>query len=177
VFRATYQELPRGTAVSDLLPFTRVMNPSDYYQTAVPLMTLEAAASTFGRVDPAEVREWVSPRTTRRLHEGMFVARVVGKSMQPDIPDGAYCLFGPVSGGSRSGRILLVQHHAISDPETGGSYTVKRYESEIVTAPDGTWRHAEVRLRPANPEFVPIVLTPESEGDVRPVAELIEVLG
>lgn len=43
VFRATYQELPRGTAVSDLLPFTRVMNPSDYYRTAVPLMTLEAA--------------------------------------------------------------------------------------------------------------------------------------
>jgi len=176
VFRATYQELPRGTAVSDLLPFTRVMNPSDDYTTAVPLMTLEAAASAFGRVDPAGVREWVSPRTSRKLREGMFVARVVGKSMEPVIPDGAYCLFGPVPAGSRSGRILLVQHQAISDPETGGSYTVKRYESDIVTAPDGTWRHAEVRLQPANPDYGPIVLTPEAEGEVRPVAELVEVL-
>jgi len=45
---------------------------------------------------------------------------------------------------------------------------------EILTAPDETWTHAEVRLRPANPEYRP--LTPEAEGDVRPVAELVEVL-
>ena len=176
VFRETYHELPRGTAMSDLVPFTPATNPSDYYRTAVPLMTLEAAASAFGKVDPAEVREWVTPRTSRRLREGMFVARVVGRSMEPDIPDGAYCLFAPVSAGTRSGRILLVQHRAIADPETGGSYTVKRYESDIVSDPDGTWRHSEVRLQPSNREFGPIVLNPDSEGDVTPVAELVEVL-
>lgn len=139
-------------------------------------MTLEAAAGSFGRVDPAEVREWVTPRTSRKLREGMFVARVVGKSMEPEIPDGAYCLFAPVPAGTRSGRILLLQHQEISDPETGGSYTLKRYESETVGDPDETWSHVEVRLQPANRDFAPIVLKPGSEGEVRPVAELIEVL-
>ena len=35
-----------------------------------------------------------SPSTpAHRLRPGMFVAQVVGKSMEPAIPDGAYCLF------------------------------------------------------------------------------------
>jgi hypothetical protein len=38
------------------------------------------------------------------------------------------------------------------------------------------WTHAEVRLQPANPNFKPIVLKPESAAEVRPVAQLLEVL-
>lgn len=35
-----------------------------------------------------EDAEWVEPQTTRKLRAGMFVAQVVGKSMEPRIPDG-----------------------------------------------------------------------------------------
>ncbi len=40
----------------------------------------------------------------------MIVARVVGRSMEPVIPDGAYCLFRRVARPSSSERAVLVRH-------------------------------------------------------------------
>ena len=61
--------------------------------------------------------------------------------------------------------------------EINGGYTVKRYESEKVTAADGTWRHLKISLKPNNPDFVAIELTCDDEGSVQVVAELLEVVG
>ncbi|MEK7476059.1 MAG: DDE-type integrase/transposase/recombinase [Candidatus Coatesbacteria bacterium] len=72
--------------------------------------------------------------------------------------------------------LVLVQHHGIHDPDTGGSYTVKRYASTKVSTGTSEWRHAEIRLEPTNPEFKPIVLKDVEEGEVKVVAEVIEVL-
>jgi phage repressor protein C with HTH and peptisase S24 domain len=106
----------------------------------------------------------------------MFVAQVVGKSMEPRIPDGAWCLFvGPVEG-ARQGRLVLVQHRDIHDPDTDASFTVKRYESEKVVEADGSWRHSVIRLLPLNPTYEPIVLTDVDEGEVSVIAEVVEVL-
>jgi len=121
--------------------------------------------------------EWVEIDTHRHLRPGMFVAKVMGKSMEPTIPDGSYCLFAAPVVGTRQGRTLLVQLRDTPDPETGERYTVKRYESEKVTSEDGTWRHLKVTLKPNNPEFPPIELTCEDEGSVQVVAEMLEVLG
>jgi len=60
----------------------------------------------------------------------VFVARVQGKSMEPEIPDGAYCLFRPPRSGSGQGR------------------------------------HVRVTLKPLNPDFEEITLTPSDEDDV-----------
>jgi SOS-response transcriptional repressor LexA len=155
-------------------PFVRVA--SGDVQSTVPLMSLRAAAGTFGAPDPADIEAWVVPKTSKQISEGMFVAQVIGKSMEPRIPDAAYCLFAPVPAGSRAGRILLVQHRDIADPETGGSFTVKRYESS--KAGDGqSWEHREIRLLPLNPRFQPIVLRPDGDEEIRLVAEMVEVLG
>jgi len=54
---------------------------------------------------------------------------------------------------------------------------VKRYSSRSTADAEGGWRHTEITLSPLNPDFKPITLTPESEGDVRVVAEWISVLG
>lgn len=96
--------------------------------------------------------------------------------MEPTIPDGAWCLFDAEAAGSRDGRIVLVEHHAIADPDTGGSYTIKRYRSQAVPGELDLWRDAEVRLEPDNPAYAPIVLTEVVEDEVRVVAELVEVL-
>ncbi len=56
-----------------------------------------------------------------------------------------------------------------------GSYTVKRYRSTKAADAEG-WRHVEVRLEPVNPAFEPIVLRERDEGEVRVVAEFVEVL-
>jgi len=141
----------------------------------VPLLTLKAAVGAFGSSQDVEAEDWVAPDTSKRLRPGMFVAQVVGRSMEPRIPDGSWCLFRSPVAGTRQGKIVLVEHRDIADLETGGSYTVKRYRSRKATDAEG-WRHVEIRLEPENPEFAPIVLRESAEGEVRVVAELVEVL-
>jgi len=170
---------PRG-GVTETRPKLRVVHPhpEDRYVTCVPLVPLKAAAGAFS--DPQHVEddnwEWVAVDPKRRLRPGMFVAQVVGKSMEPAISDGSYCLFRALVIGTRQGKIVLVQlRHAI-DPDNGERYTVKRYQSEKVTDGD-SWRHARIILKPINPDFQPIELTGAEEGELQVVAELVEVLG
>lgn len=79
--------------------------------------------------------------------------------------------------GTRQGKTVLVQLHDEVDPESGERYTVKRYESEKAQEEDGSWRHPKITLRPKNPDFEPIVLTCDDEGQVSVIAECTEVLG
>jgi type I restriction enzyme R subunit len=164
-------------APATVVPFQRAEpKEADRYRTCIPLYTLKAAAGAFGTGQQVEPDGWVAPSTARQLSEGMFVAQVVGRSMEPRIPDGAWCLFRSQVTGSRQGRIVLVQHQSIQDLEAGGSYTVKRYESEKEADGRGGWRHKVIRLLPENPDFEPIVLTGIDEGEVSVIAELVEVL-
>ena len=66
---------------------------------------------------------------------------------------------------------------SIADDETGGQYTLKVYYSEKTLGEDGGWQHQKIILKPLNPDYEPIVLEPEQEGDVRVVAELVQSLG
>jgi SOS-response transcriptional repressor LexA len=169
-----------GSATSSARPTPfRVVEPGpkDRYVTCVPLVPLKAAAGAFG--DPRNVQddgfEWVAIDTRHRLRPGMFIAQVVGKSMEPAIPDGSYCLFAWPADGSRQGKTVLVELRDAADPETGQRYTIKRYESAKERDGD-TWRHTKITLKPNNPDFQPIVLTGGDEDEVRIVAELVEVL-
>jgi SOS-response transcriptional repressor LexA len=168
-------------AAPKVVPFRpRIVQPApkDRYVTCVPLVPLKAAAGAFS--DPQHVEddsfEWVEIKTSHSLRPGMFVAQVVGKSMEPDIPDGAYCLFAAPVEGSRQGKTVLVQLREATDPETGERYTVKRYESEKTQTSD-SWLHAKITLKPLNPEYDPIVLTDADEEELQVIAELVAVLG
>lgn len=108
---------------------------------------------------------WVKVDTGRTLREGMFVAQVVGESMTPGIPNGAYRLFASPATGARQGRMALAQWLDEVDPETGQRYTVKRYKSEKAGDEDG-WRHVRVLLTPDNAD-TPIVLTPDETPSPR----------
>ena len=148
------------------------------YVNCVPLVPLQVAAGSFGEPQRIEEGEWDWVEVEgRRLKPGMFVAQVVGKSMEPDIPDGAHCLFASPVTGTRQGRTVLVQLNNQPDPDSGERYTVKKYTSEKATSPDGTWRHVKITLKPVNPAFDPIELTTDDEGSVQVVAELVAVLG
>jgi SOS-response transcriptional repressor LexA len=94
--------------------------------------------------------------------------------MEPMIPDTSYCVFRIIPAGSRQGKIVLAQHHSIDDVETGGSYTVKRYESRKQES-DGEVA-GTVELQPLNPEFKTILLEPGDEDQVEVIAEFVAVL-
>ena len=141
------------------------------FTTHLPVYSLEAAAGYFGSGHDVEVEGWTE--VAGRLEDTMFVARVVGQSMEPRIADGSLCVFRRIAAGSRQGKIVLAQHRDITDPDTGGSFTVKRYESSVVLE-DGE-RTGLVTLHPLNSDYAPIVIRGD-DVNVAVVAEFVEVL-
>ena len=157
----------------------RIVEPvfEDRYVTCVPLVPLKAAAGSFSNPQHVEDGDfdWVTIESGHRLRRGMFVAQVVGRSMEPAICDGAWCLFRAPVAGTRQGKTVLVQLRDATDPETGQRYTVKRYRSEKAKA-SGSWHHNRITLEPANPDFPPIEFTGADGGELLVIAELVEVL-
>jgi DUF2075 family protein len=148
---------------------------------AVPVIELRFAAGAFSDLQTLEdgADEWVALPDWVRPQPGLFVAQVVGESMNRRIPNGAWCLFRANPAGTRQGKVVVVQHRSIADPETGGRYTVKLYTSERVLAEDGGWRHDRITLRSDSdrPGFEPIEISVhEHEDGFRVIAEMLMVL-
>ena len=146
------------------------------FKTLLPLYSLKAAAGYFGNAEPVEPEGWVEASGVGRLNKRMFVCRAVGRSMEPRIHDGDYVVFRAKPSGSRQGKIVLVQYRGDADPDTGGSYTVKRYSSTKTGAEDGDWRHTRIKLSPVNPEYEPIILSAEDSEHVEVIGEMVIVL-
>ncbi|HEU4922003.1 MAG TPA: S24 family peptidase, partial [Burkholderiales bacterium] len=149
---------------------------AEAFKTLLPIYSLRAAAGYFGAGTAVEPEGWIDASSIGRLDDKMFVARVVGRSMEPTIRDGDLCVFRANPPGSRQGKVVLVQYRGPSDPETGGAFTVKRYRSRKLVQEDGTWQHEQITLEPLNNEFESIVLTTKEEGDVVLAAEFIRTL-
>jgi SOS-response transcriptional repressor LexA len=141
------------------------------YVTHVPLYSLRAAAGKLGEDMESAEEDWVRAPEGMRLGPELFVAHVVGRSMEPRIPDGSLNLFRLHPVGSRQGKILLIQRFGVLD-ETA-RYTVKRYTSKKVSTGEDEWRHERIRLEPLNPEFEPWDVEPQ---DFAVVAEWLRVI-
>ena len=100
------------------------------FRTHVPLFSLRAAAGGLGDEMVSEAEDWVPAPEGMRLSPDLFVAHVVGRSMEPRIPDGSLNLFRLHPAGSRQGKILLIERFGVLD-ETA-RYTIKRYTSRKV---------------------------------------------
>jgi SOS-response transcriptional repressor LexA len=141
------------------------------YRTHVPLYSLRAAAGGLGEEKASEPEDWVRAPEDMRLDDGVFAAHVVGRSMEPRIPDGSLNLFRFHPVGSRQGKIVLVQLFGMTIESA--QYTVKRYTSQKVSAGEDEWRHERIRLEPLNPEFEAWDVGPQ---DFAVVAEWLRVL-
>jgi SOS-response transcriptional repressor LexA len=169
------------------LPYQIVEVPrSERWITAVPRVALAVAAGGFSAEQDAlfgeESADWVRWEGMPRLEKGMFVARITGRSMEPRILDGSWCLFRPVPAGSRDKRLLVVQHASISEAGFPVGFTLKRYTSQRVEDPEtGELRHHRIVLQPINPDFPSIELAEEAgdegTGALRVIAEFVSVVG
>jgi hypothetical protein len=87
-------------------------------------------------------------------------------------------LFKPDQGGSRNGKIVLVESSHIQDAETGSSYTVKSYHSEKVSDDGVGWEHSKIVLSPMSSvgAFGDIELVGEQVKSFGVVGEFVAVL-
>ena len=153
-----------------------VRSEAQPFVTHLPRYSLAVAAGPFleNRVieDVIEDQAWEEAPAGLRLTHEMFVAEIVGRSMEPLIPDRSLCVFRRGVTGSRQGRLVLVE--ALG--EAGGDrYTVKRYRSEKRQNDEGEWAHERIRLEPLNPTFEAWDLDPQ-EDRYRILAEFVQVL-
>ena len=84
------------------------------FRTHVPLFSLRAAAGSLGEEMESEAEDWVPAPEGMRLDPDLFVAHVVGRSMEPRIPDGSLNLFRLHPAGSRQNKILLIQRFGVT---------------------------------------------------------------
>ena len=151
----------------------------EQFHTAVPVYDLAVAAGSFGTSQSPEPVGWMRVQPSHHMDKRMFVARIVGHSMEDAIPDGSWGLFrlftaGAVPAGTAlDGKRVIVQLRGEADPETGGQYTLKRWRVTKHAADGGV---AQIELRPDNPGFVSKKYTAK-DGDIRAVAEFLEVVG
>ena len=141
------------------------------FHTHVPLYSLRAAAGGLGEEMVSLAEDWVRAPEGVRLDPEMFVAHVVGDSMEPRIPNGSLNLFRFHPAGSRQNKILLIQRFGALD-ETA-RYTVKKYTSRKAFTGEDQWHHEQIRLEPLNPEHQAWDVEPE---DFAVVAEWICVI-
>jgi SOS-response transcriptional repressor LexA len=130
------------------MPF-RILKFEDVkpYVNSIPLLDIYAAAGAFSELQHHQELTWVEPPFEISANKKYFICKVLGESMNLKIPSGSYCLFRTDEGGSRNGKIVLVQSSHVHDSEFGAGYTVKEYHSKKDLNEFG-WKHEEIVLKP-----------------------------
>lgn len=163
------RESESGASVVELKP----------YVNSVPFYDLEAAAGGFSDLQSQsdDDKEWIQVPGHIRITPSLFACTVVGESMNRIIPNGSICLFSANPGGSRNGKIVLVECSHAADPDTDSRFTVKEYES-VKVQQDGGWHHKLIRLLPRSDDesFEPLELTDDQSESYRVVGEFVRVL-
>lgn len=147
------------------------------FRNSIPLYNLYAAAGTFSEMQSDKDFTFIDAPTNIKAANGYFACKVVGKSMNRRIPNGSICLFKEYTGGSRNGKIVLVENRDTRDPDFNSAFTVKTYSSEK-TFQDGTWSHNSIVLRPNSfdKSFIDIVINEQDAEGMRVVGEFVRIL-
>ena len=148
----------------------------NYRPGYIPIYSLRAACGRFENDEVPEVEGWIdaSGLSFSPDKDKHFVIYAKGDSMIPKIHDGDLCVFEWYKSGSREGEIVLTQSSDY-DPDYDGKYTIKRYHSEKLIS-DDNWQHTKIHLFPLNPEYNPIELAADDEGEYRTIGVFKSVL-
>ncbi len=147
------------------------------FKNALPFYDIQVAAGSFSEPQNIDDVQWMSIPPGIKPSPNYFICKIYGDSMNKVIPNGSYALFKRYQGGSRNGKIVLVQHQDLRDPDTGFSFTIKEYWSRKVEK-DGTWQHEEIRLKPLSevPDYFDIVVPAEMGEDLKVIGEFIQII-
>ena len=148
------------------------------YTTYLPVFSMKAACGYFGEGELVEEDGWMKVEGMGKLNRNMFVVQASGRSMEPRIHDGDYCVFRAIPAGSRQGKIVLVQHRNFYDDDSGGAYSIKKYSSSWSGNESDGYQHEEIELIPLNNDYKTIVINREDvEDDEEPFIVIGEFVG
>ncbi|MBR4921071.1 MAG: DUF2075 domain-containing protein [Prevotella sp.] len=155
-----------------------MVSQSEQYTTYLPVFSMKAACGYFGEGELVEEDGWMKVDGMGKLNRNMFVVQASGRSMEPRIHDGDYCVFRAIPAGSRQGKIVLVQHRNFYDDDSGGAYSIKKYSSSWSGNESDGYQHEKIELIPLNNDYKTIVINREDiEDDEEPFIVIGEFVG
>ena len=155
------------------LPRMLPPGPSGAAPGIVPVIALDAAAGLARDARSVAVKGWwvMDNDAEAGTH---FVARVLGDSMEPLIPSGAYALFHVPAGPVSEGAVMLWQLREAGAPDDGGSFLVKRFGGRHEREEDGA---TSVTLTSVNRAHGPQTVSIDTADRLRVIARFVRVVG
>lgn len=143
----------------------------------VPFYDFYAAAGTFSEMQEAKEFTLIEGPESLNKNNNYFACKIVGESMNRVIPNGSICLFKPYTGGSRNGKIVLIENYDVYDNDFNSAFTIKTYASEKIINEEG-WTHTSIILRPNSIDstYKEIVINEENGRNMRIVGEFITII-
>jgi len=141
------------------------------------LYNFYAAAGSFSEMQSEKDFSLIELPERYSNSDDYFACKIVGESMNRVIPNGSVCLFRKYSGGSRNGKIVLVENFDYQDPDFNSAFTIKTYSSEKIVT-EVSYRHTTIVLRPNSYDdsYENIIIKEEDGTNMRIVGEFIAVL-
>ncbi|MDP3445709.1 MAG: DUF3427 domain-containing protein [Ignavibacteria bacterium] len=160
----------------NLIPVKQTIELEKELRNPIPLYNFYAAAGTFSEIQSEKDYTLIEgPENSSNCD--YFACRIIGESMNRVIPNGSICLFKPYSGGSKNGKIVLVENRDIQDPDFNSAFTIKTYSSEKIVTEE-YWEHISIVLRPNSYDssYQNIIITKENAAQMRVVGEFVGIL-
>jgi superfamily II DNA or RNA helicase/HKD family nuclease/SOS-response transcriptional repressor LexA len=143
----------------------------------IPFYNFYAAAGSFSEMQSNNDFTLIAGPDNLVSNNEYFACKINGESMNRVIPNGSICLFKTYNGGSRNGKIVLVEYSDIQDPDFNSAFTIKTYSSEKVATAD-SWEHTLIVLRPNSFDstYKEIVIQEAEAQNMRVVGEFVKIL-
>lgn len=154
----------------------QTLNFEEELHNPIPFYDFYAAAGTFSEIQ-SEKNFTLIEGPKNNSNNDYFACKIIGESMNRVIPNHSICLFKTYTGGSRNGKILLIENRDIQDPDFNSAFTIKTYTSEK-NITEENWEHTSIVLRPNSYDtsYQNIIITPENAANMRVVGEFVEIL-
>jgi superfamily II DNA or RNA helicase/HKD family nuclease len=166
--------LPENTG--KIVTIQQALNFEENMRNPIPLYDFYAAAGSFSKIQ-SEKNYKLIEGPENSSNNNYFACKIIGESMNRVIPNGSICLFKPYTGGSRNGKILLIENRDLQDPDFNSAFTIKTYSSEKIVTEDN-WEHSSIVLRPNSfdSSYQNIIITEQNASQMRVVGEFIKIL-
>ncbi len=161
----------------NVIPIQGTINFENHFINPIPLYNFYAAAGSFSEMQSEKDFTLIEGPKNVNPSNDYFACKIIGDSMNRVIPNGSICLFKIYTGGSRNGKIVLVENRDIQDQDFHSAFTIKTYSSEKVVSEEG-WRHTSIILRPNSYDesYKNIIINEEDAQAMRVVGEFVKVL-
>ena len=161
----------------DILPLKEYIKFEQKLRNPIPFYNFYAAAGTFSEMQSEKDFMLIEGPENIKYNSDYFACKVVGESMNRIIPNGSICLFKTDIGGSRNGKIVLIEDKDIQDQDFNSAFAIKTYSSEKVISEEG-WHHTSIVLKTNSTDdsYKDIIVTEDNSTGMRIVGEFVSIL-